>query len=117
MYNKEHYHQCPIKYVVYVVRIEGKNIFKIGSTNRLQHRLRNLLQGVYEPCHVFATIQVCCAEDARGVEKGLHGVMAQYRLRREWFACPPDELVAQLQTFQGPYHVELFQAPQGTLQP
>ena len=109
MYNKERYQSSPIEYVVYVMRIKGKNIFKIGQTNRLKHRLRNLLQGIYEPCHIFCTITTSSNVHARMVEKSLHGVMEEYRLMREWYHCPPDELIDEVKSFGALYNVHLFE--------
>ena len=104
-YNSEvyrrYYRAVPERHVAYVLRISGKNIWKCGSTNRLQFRLKNLRQALYEDSEVYTLIPCCCRKHASDMEKQLHATLSAFRLQREWYACTEDTLNDYIAAFIG----------------
>jgi hypothetical protein len=74
--------------VVYFVRA-GAGHVKIGTTSRLEHRLRSLQTGTSEPLTLLGTI-----DGGREVESAWHERFAHLRQRGEWFEAADDLLAA-----------------------
>lgn len=91
MYNREtylkRYYSKPEQYVVYVLQIKDKDIFKVGMSKRLTHRLYNLKQSLYEPFDVVYTFNFADSITCANTEGSIKQVLKPYNIRGEWFSC------------------------------
>lgn len=74
---------------VYLVKIKGHPVFKIGITTNPTMRIRGLQTGSFQKIQ-----PVFCAKclDSRGVETILHSRFSDCRLEGEWFKLPDSEV-------------------------
>ncbi len=70
---------------VYIIGSVGHRLYKIGISTDVAKRLETLQTGSAYPLTV---IEACECEDPRSVEKELHKICAQFRMRGEWFQMP-----------------------------
>jgi len=97
VYNREKYklnYLLSKEYVVYILKIVDKNIYKIGKTNSLKHRLINLKQSIYEEIVIHSVISCQTNTEALLKEKWLQHQLESYRIpsKKEWFKIP-DEII------------------------
>lgn len=90
MYDKEKYlnqyhNETENQYIVYIINIKDKNIWKIGKTNKLKYRLVNLKQSLYEEFEIYKTIRRDNNEDALKLERYIKKELQTYNIRGEWF--------------------------------
>lgn len=75
--------------VVYFVKVEGQNIFKIGYCATDLNKRMNLLRiGNPYRIGIFGIINSLCAQI---VEKTLHRQFAKQRMRGEWFSISEEQ--------------------------
>jgi hypothetical protein len=104
MYDREkylkRYHEIEKdNFTVYILKIEGKNIFKVGKTNRLKYRLINLRQALYENVDIFSLIPCENSSSAILLERKIQHLLKEFRIRREWFECPNNKIEEILAEF------------------
>lgn len=90
MYDKEKYlnqyhNETENQYIVYIINIKDKNIWKIGKTNKLKYRLVNLKQSLYEEFEIYKTIRRDNNEDVLKLERYIKKELQTYNIRGEWF--------------------------------
>jgi hypothetical protein len=90
MYDKEKYlnqyhNETENQYIVYIINIKDKNIWKIGKTNKLKYRLVNLKQSLYEEFEIYKTIRRDNNEDVLKLERYIKKKLQSYNIRGEWF--------------------------------
>jgi len=95
MYDREKYlnqyhNETENQYIVYIIKIQDKNIWKIGKTNKLKYRLINLKQSLYEDFDIYKTIRRDNNEDALKLEGDLKKELQHFNIRREWFNVNKD---------------------------
>ena len=66
------YSQIPNEHVVYILKIKDKEIYKIGYTNKLSIRLRNLSVSLYEQFDVIKTFRFNTRKESQDAEKAFH---------------------------------------------
>jgi len=78
----------------YVIKIEGKDVFKIGKTNRLKYRLINLNQAIYDNWDIYRLISCEDNESALATERHLISQLKDFRLngKREWFSVEKEQM-------------------------
>lgn len=79
-----------MKGYVYLIRPVGKNVYKIGSTNNLERRLKrynNKKQSV-----IYEFVDYFFSNDCVALEERLHSYYSKYILSGEWFALPDNEI-------------------------
>jgi len=97
MYDREKYKQ---KYkesmasYCYIIKIDGKDIYKVGKTCRLKYRLINLNQAIYDNWDIYHLISCENNESALAIERRLISQLKDYRLngKREWFLIKKEQM-------------------------
>ena len=84
-YLNKYHNETENQYIVYIIKIQDKNIWKIGKTNKLKYRMINLKQSLYEDFEIYRTIQRGNNEDALKLERYLKRELHSFNIRREWF--------------------------------
>ena len=97
MYDREkylkRYHEIEKdNFTVYILKIENKNVFKVGKTNRLKYRLINLRQALYENVDIYRLISCPDSNSAISLERKIQHMLKEYRIRREWFECDESKM-------------------------
>lgn len=85
---------------VYIIGNRQKRVFKIGMSNNVTNRLKELKTGSPYLLEVILFIQ---CESPRVVEKELHTLFTIYRLNGEWFGLTNSvlrEAIKTLKTYQ-----------------
>ena len=103
MYNHEKYLKCyyskPVEHVVYILKITDKDIYKVGKSKRLTHRLYNLKQSLYEPFEVFQLLKFEDAFECSNTEASVKELLKPYNIRGEWFQCTRQVVENVINTF------------------
>ena len=70
---------------VYIIKVQGENIYKIGKSNDPQSRLNSL-----QPASPYKLkiIHKFTADNASTAEETLHELLSSYRMEGEWFNIP-----------------------------
>ena len=79
------YNKIPISYVCYILKIDDKEIYKIGMSNKLKARMRNLRVSFYENINCIKTFEFPCRKEALEFEKQLKIDSHEYHIRGEWY--------------------------------
>lgn len=85
-YIRKYYQNIPNEYCIYFIKIENKNIFKIGRTNKFKIRLKNLKVSLYEKFS-YEILKCCCRESSIKKEKFLKKELECYNIIGEWYDC------------------------------
>jgi hypothetical protein len=73
--------------VVYLIKAENTDRYKIGCTANLKSRLKSLrIKNPYE----LKLIHAISTFDIEALEETLHGKFAEYRVHSEWFELPKE---------------------------
>ncbi len=74
---------------VYLVQAAGRDVFKIGSSNDPEERLRSLQTSCYDDLEIVARRPNSC----RCIEQSMHRLFAEKRIRGEWFKLDAGDVV------------------------
>jgi phage anti-repressor protein len=88
----------PLVYKEYVYiltsrRYFGLNLFKVGETGNLRHRLVGYNTGNALSSDEYFYLCSIPTSNSRGLEKQLHTTLESYRFNREWFRIHPCDLL------------------------
>jgi len=79
---------------VYVIEAGDRRIFKIGKSKKTTRRLDSMQVGCPDELRLHTELEV---PDMMSAERTIHRMLAEYRVRGEWFAPPEDELQAAIE--------------------
>jgi len=89
-YNKISYDSIPHEWVIYIIKIKDKDIYKIGRSSKIKYRIRNLRVSIYEDFE-FDVIKMCCRESSIKKERYIKEKLQEFRINKsEWFKCNSD---------------------------
>ena len=80
------YNKIPIEYVCYILKIHDKDIYKVGISNKLKARMRNLRVSFYENVECVNEFEFATRKEALEYEKALKENNQQYHIKGEWFS-------------------------------
>ncbi len=80
------YYRIPINFQVYIIKIKNKPIYKVGVSNKLKARLRNLKVSIYEEFDILYVFPHNTRQEARSHEQKIKLCNAIYRIRGEWYS-------------------------------
>lgn len=89
--HQAYYRKFEERHTIYILKIQDKNIFKIGRTNKLYWRLKNIRVSLYENSDIYELIDCCCKQNALKKENFVKSQLEKYRLRGEWYEIPTTE--------------------------
>lgn len=74
--------------IIYILKVteEEKDIFKIGITNKIEKRLKNIRTGNHRKVELLFTEEISEGIKIRDLENWLHSVFGDTRLEGEWFS-------------------------------
>jgi len=72
---------------VYLIEAVGTEFYKIGRTNKIAQRLKELATGSHARLRLVHAVQT---GDSVRLERELHKVFRSYRAKGEWFLMAPD---------------------------
>jgi hypothetical protein len=104
MYDRERYkkkYSESMASYCYIIKIDGKDIYKVGKTSRLKYRLINLNQALYDNWDIYRLISCEDNHSALATERHLISQLKDFRLngKREWFSVEKakmDEILSAL---------------------
>ena len=79
------YKEIPIKYICYILKIHDKDIFKVGITNRLKARMRNLRVSMYEDVDCVNEYEFNDRQEALNCERMIKKESEKWRIKGEWY--------------------------------
>ena len=80
------YNRIPVSYVCYILKIKDKEIYKVGRSNKLKCRLRNLKVSLYEEFCVLHQFEHATHNEAVIHERLLKTINAPNKIRGEWLS-------------------------------
>lgn len=91
---------CPIEGIVYVLKVPGKDLFKIGRTTKravdrcLTLRSDSFVKGLYVFKELKSIYYAC-------IEKELHTILEPFkRVGGEWFTAPKNRVVKMISYYE-----------------
>jgi predicted GIY-YIG superfamily endonuclease len=81
---------------LYIIQQKGTNTIKIGISDNVRRRVRELQTGSPHKLVVVRTLNCPDRDTAERLEKLSHRRYAKYRLEGEWFNLPPQKVVNDL---------------------
>jgi predicted GIY-YIG superfamily endonuclease len=83
------YQKMDVKNICYILKINDKEIYKVGVTNKLKARLRNLRVSIYEDVECVNEYEFKSRKDALECERNLKKNNKEHRIKGEWYSKNP----------------------------
>ena len=75
---------------IYFINVLGTDLYKVGYTNNLNRRLREIQTGNEQTLVLNLFIEFPTRFDARKNERAIHDSLKELNMNGEWFEIDPD---------------------------
>jgi hypothetical protein len=84
---KNYYHEIDPNFCCYILKIKDQDLFRIGSTNKLQFRIYNLSQALPFQFFIYRVFHFPTRQQARQFENMLHTIFkkANNHIKHSWY--------------------------------